>query len=264
VVVAGLIFGFDSDSAESFDKTLRGLEDAALLSGDPSLLAALPGTPLYRRMKLSGRLRESGFGLGGFKYQTNVRYLTPRHEIVQGFQHFVDEFIKGDYQLRRLRAFFDLLEEGRFIPLKRGGGFGSLGSYAKALLADRYAAKQMVIRLGRFMVRPDLVWYALKGLALVYERRHIEGGLRYFQFWFFAWTNTLLKYSTLSEKDFDIESVGADFDIRKILPDDYAATADEPIPRVKIEAQLRETQAQLQRVIRLRLQTADDPQPAAR
>jgi hypothetical protein len=253
VVVAGLIFGFDSDSVESFDTTLRGLEESALLSGDPSLLVALPGTPLYRRMKLSGRLREIGFGLGGYKYQTNIRYLTPRDQIISGYKHFVTEFVKGDYQVRRLRAFFDLLEGGNFIPLKRGGGFGSLRSYAKALLSDRVAAKQMAVRLTRFALRPDLVWNALRGLALVWQRRHIQGGLNYFQFWFFAWTNTFVKYATLSEKDFDIESVPADFDVRRILPENYASSADEPIPQVKIDAQLRETQAQLSRVIKIRL-----------
>jgi radical SAM superfamily enzyme YgiQ (UPF0313 family) len=257
IVVAGLIFGFDSDSPASFDATLRGLEESALLSGDPSLLVALPGTPLYRRMKLSGRLRDIGFGLGGYKYQTNIRYLTPKDEIIRGYQHFVEEFVKGDYQYRRLQAYFDLLEGGNFIPLKRGGGFGSLRSYAKALLSDRVAAKQMAVRMGRFMLRPDLVWHAIRGLALVLKRKHIQGGLNYFQFWFFAWTNTFVKYATLSEKDFDIESVGPDFDIRQILPESYARTADEPIPQVKIDAQLRETQAQLRRVIQIKLREKD-------
>lgn len=253
IVVAGLIFGFDSDSRESFDKTLNGLDEAALLSGDPSLLVALPGTPLYRRMKLSGRLREAGFGLGGYKYQTNIKYLIPREDIVSGYQHFVAEFIKGDYQLRRLRKFFDLLGTGNFIPLQRGGGFGNLRSYLKVLLADRRAALQMMLRLGRFILRPWLVWYALAGLMEVWKHRKIQGVFGYYQFWFFAWTNALLKYSGLSDRDFDIESVGPDFDVRNILPKDYGTTANEPIPRVKIEAQLRETQAQLRRVIDIRL-----------
>lgn len=250
VVVAGLIFGFDSDTPQSFDATLRGLEDAALLSGDPSLLVALPGTPLYRRMKLSGRLRDIGFGLGGYKYQTNIKYLVPERDIVEGYKYFVAEFTKGEYQYRRLAAYFDLLDRGNFIALKRGGGFGSLGGYARTLLADPAAAKQMAIRLLRFARHPSMVYWALKGLALAFSRRKkIEGALRYFQFWLFAWTNAILKYADLSEKDFDIESVPADFDIRKILPDDYASTADEPIPRQKIDAQLRATSAQLKNVI---------------
>ena len=257
VVIAGLIFGFDSDTPQSFDRTLEGMEESALISGDLNLLVALPGTPLYRRMRLSGRLRDVDYTLGGFKFQTNMQYLVPRAQIIHGYQRFVNEFIKGDYQFRRFRAFFDLLDSDNFVPLRRADGFGSMYSYVKALLSDRYAATRMMARLGRFLVRPDLVWHALRGLALVWQRRHIEGGLHYFQFWFFAWTNALVKYAGVTEKDFDIESVGPDFDIRDILPANYAATADEPIPKAKIDAQLRETQAQLARVIQLRIQ--DDP-----
>lgn len=263
VIIAGLIFGFDSDTPQSFDRTLEGMEESALISGDLNLLVALPGTPLYRRMKLSGRLRDVDYTLGGFKFQTNMRYLVPRDEIIGGYQHFVNEFIRGDYQFRRFRAFFDLLESDNFIPLRRTGGFGSMYSYVKALLSDRYAATRMMVRLGRFMLRPNLVWHALRGLALVVRRRHIEGGLHYFQFWFFAWTNALVKYAGVTEKDFDIESVGPDFDIRNILPANYAATADEQIPKAKIDAQLRETQAQLARVIRLKLQEDPKAEPVA-
>jgi hypothetical protein len=256
IVVAGLIFGFDSDRLESFDTTLRGLEEAALLSGDPTLLVALPGTPLYRRMKLSGRLRDIGFGLGGYKYHTNIRYLLPKDDIIRGFQHFVSEFVKGDFQYRRLKSYFDLLEQGNFVPLKRGGGFGNLKSYLRVLRADRRAARQMITRLSRFLLHPDFVWYALKGILLVLRRRNVQGGMNYFRFWFFAWTNTLLKYSNLSPADFNIDSVGKDFDVRNILPADYSATADEPIPKVKIQAQLRETTAQLTRLIDQKLNEA--------
>ena len=64
-IVAGLIFGFDSDDEACFERTLKGIIDAGLLSGDPSLLTALPGTPLYHRMRLAGRLRDGKPGLGG-------------------------------------------------------------------------------------------------------------------------------------------------------------------------------------------------------
>jgi Fe-S oxidoreductase len=52
-IVAGLIFGFDTDRRDCFDLTLDGIRQSGLLSGDPSFLTALPGTPLYRRMHLS-------------------------------------------------------------------------------------------------------------------------------------------------------------------------------------------------------------------
>jgi radical SAM superfamily enzyme YgiQ (UPF0313 family) len=249
VVVGGLIFGFDSDDEDCFDITLKGLTDAALLSGDPSLLTALPGTPLYRRMKLSGRLREVRFGLGGYKYQTNIRYLLPRRRMIDGYKHFVDVFTDGEYQFNRLKAFFDLQAEGNHVPIE-GQGFGNTGLFLKMVFRNWRALLQLTQRLARFSMKPQRLYYALKGFALAFSRRkQVPNWFGYFQFWLFAWTNAALKYLNLSDTDFDLESVPANFDIRDILPSDYGETAQEPIPQGKIEAQLRATTTQLESVI---------------
>ena len=71
---------------------------SGLISGDPSLLTALPGTPLFRRMKLAGRLRHNKNSLGGYKYCTNIRYLMPRAQMIRGYQSFVTRFCEGPYQ----------------------------------------------------------------------------------------------------------------------------------------------------------------------
>jgi len=248
IVVAGLIFGFDSDDEQCFDATLSGLRDSALLSGDPSLLTALPGTPLYRRMKLSKRLRDVRFGLGGYKYQTNIRYLLPRSTMIDGYKGFVDGFTDGGYQYDRLRAYFDLLDEGRFVAID-AKGFGNLGLFLKMIVKNRAAMWQMTQRLARFASRPRNLYFALRGLGLTLGRRRIKGGFGYFQFWFFAWTNAVLKYQNISDSDFDIESVEPGFDIRRILPVDYQETADEDIPAGKTKAQLRATIQQLETIV---------------
>ena len=252
IVVGGLIFGFDSDETDCFDITLKGLTDAALLSGDPSLLTALPGTPLYRRMKLSGRLRDVRFGLGGYKYQTNIRYLLPKRRMIDGYKHFVEVFTDGAYQYARLKAFFDLQLEGRHIPIE-GQGFGNTGLFLKMVFKNWRALLQLTKRMLRFSMKPARVFYALKGFAMAFShRRQVPNWFGYFQFWLFAWTNAALKYLRLGDRDFDIESVPADFDIRGILPADYSTTAKEPIPQGKIKAQLRATTAQLESVIERR------------
>ena len=251
IVVAGLILGFDSDNADSFQKTLDGMEAAALLSGDPSLLVALPGTPLYRRMKLSGRLRNTKDSLGGVKYHSNIRFLMPRKTIIEVFKTFVTKFNEGNYQYNRLKAYFNLLErKGNLIPLVNGGGFGNIMAYGKALLTDLYALKLMSIRFGRTLLRPKMLWYVLKGFNLFLSKRgKIPGAFEYFQFWFFAWSNSVLKYTAIRDEDFDVESVDPDFSIENILPANYEELADEPIPKNKIHAQARLTKKQLQKLI---------------
>jgi hypothetical protein len=95
----------------------------------------------------------------------------------------------------------------------------------------------------------DVFWTILRTIFMLTSRsrghKHLTG---IFQFWFFAWTNSILKYQDLSDADFDIESVPLDFDDSLILPKNYAESAVEDIPQVKINAQQRVTMHQLQRL----------------
>jgi len=248
IVVGGLIFGFDSDGPEAFDITLDGLLQAGMLSGDPSLLTALPGTPLHRRMKVSGRLRDVRYGLGGFKYQTNIRYLMPSEQIIEGYKYFVAQFTDGKKQYARLKVFFDNLERGNFVPIE-GKGYGNPALFLKMVLRNPAALKQLTQRLFRFARRPEYSYWALRGLLLTLSRRHIPGRLSYLQFWFFAWTNSVLKYRDLSPADFDIASVEGPITPEHILPAAYTENVVEEIPPAKTKDQLRSTTAQLSRLI---------------
>ncbi|MGE3536266.1 MAG: radical SAM protein [Candidatus Tectimicrobiota bacterium] len=248
VIVAGLIFGFDSDTADAFALTLDGMLEAGLISGDPSLLTALPGTPLYRRMQLSGRLRHNKHSLGGYKYCTNMRYLMPREQLVHGYQAFVQRFCQGDYQYRRFKRFLDTLDGGSYIPLTTAG-YGSIGQYLRMVGQSGPALTMLTRRLWLLASRPEALWAVFRALGLLLwrSRRHkrLFGML---QFWLFAWTNSLLKYEGLTEADFDIESVPPDFDRTLILPEHYVESALEAIPQSKIQAQQRLTVQQLQRL----------------
>jgi len=247
-VVAGLIFGFDSDPSDAFDLTLDGMSKAGLISGDPSLLTALPGTPLFRRMKLSGRLRSNKNSLGGYKYCTNIRYLMPRDQMVQGYQHFVNRFCEGKYQYERLKSFLDNLDRGNYIPLT-SQGYGSIGKYISMVFKSPGAIKMFFERAYQIASRPAVMWYSLRAFMLVVSRsRRHRRLLGTFQFWLFNWTNAMLKYEGLSDADFDIESVPAGFDRSLILPEHYTELAEEDIPQVKIAAQQRATVGQLRRL----------------
>lgn len=247
-VVAGLIFGFDSDTPDSFDLTLDGMNRAGLISGDPSLLTALPGTPLFRRMKLSGRLRNNKNSLGGYKYCTNISYLMPREQMVEGYQRFVKRFCEGGYQYHRLKSFLDNLDRGNYVPLN-SQGYGSLGKYISMVFKSPGAIKMLFRRAFQIAVRPAVLWYSLRAFLLVLSRSRRHRQLfGVFQFWLFNWTNAMLKYEGLSDSDFDIDSVPAGFDRSLILPEHYTDLAEEEIPQAKIAAQQRATVNQLRRL----------------
>jgi radical SAM superfamily enzyme YgiQ (UPF0313 family) len=247
-VVAGLIFGFDSDTPEAFAQTLEGMAKSGLISGDPSLLTALPGTPLFRRMKLSGRLRNNKNSLGGYKYCTNIRYLMPAKEMIDGYQYFVNRFCEGPYQYERLKTFLENLDRGNYLPLK-SAGYGSLGKYVSMVFKSPRAIKMLAQRLWQIIARPTVAWYTTLALGLVIAKSRKHPNLfGVFQFWLFNWTNAMLKYEGLSATDFDIESVPEDFDRSLILPEHYVDLADEDIPQAKIAAQQRITVNQLRRL----------------
>jgi radical SAM superfamily enzyme YgiQ (UPF0313 family) len=248
IIVAGLIFGFDSDEEDFPEVTLEGIRSSGLISGDPNWLTALPGTPLHRRMKLSGRLRELVSTHGGVKYQTNIRYLLPRRKMIDGFRRFIRIYLDGSYQYSRLKTFFESLKRGNFIPI-HGNGFGNLGLFLMQSLGSRRAIAQLARRIGFFLANPMNVAYALKALALTAFQGPRRGAFGYFQFWVFAWTNAMFKYKGARDEDFDIESVDSQFKLKDLLPEGYAETAMEQIPRQKIADQLRVTTAQLRKTI---------------
>ncbi|HJX91166.1 MAG TPA: radical SAM protein [Pyrinomonadaceae bacterium] len=247
-IVAGLIFGFDSDTPEAFATTLDGMVKSGLISGDPSLLTALPGTPLFRRMKLSGRLRNNKNSLGGYKYCTNIRYLMRVEEITRGYQSFVTRFCEGDYQYERLKTFVDNLDRGNYLPLE-SDGYGSLSRYVSIVLKSPRAVKMLATRLWQIVSRPRVAWAAIRGLMLVMSRSRKHPKLfGIFQFWLFTWTNAMLKYEGLAASDFDIASVAEDFDRALILPEHYSDLAELDIPHAKVAAQQRVTINQLRRL----------------
>ncbi len=81
----------------------------------------------------------------------------------------------------------------------------------------------------------------LKALWFLRRFRHIKGRYGYLQFWLAVWTTIIVKYTTISAADFDIESLDGDIDAKRIVPDGYAEIMNEPIPANKIAAQRRET-----------------------
>jgi hypothetical protein len=249
MVVGGLIFGFDSDTTDSFERTLNGLMESGMLSGDPSLLTALPGTPLYHRMRLAGRLRDVRYGLGGYKYQTNIKYLMSRDQMIAGYKSFVKKFSSGRYQFGRLEKFLtNLKTNNNFIPLNRSG-YGNLNVFIKIVFKNPAALWQLFRRFALFSARPERLFWLVKGILLVLRspmRAHLFG---YLQFWFFAWSNAVLKYSKLSSKDFDIEGLNRKPLPNEILPDGYENYDYEEIPHQKSEAQRRSTTKQLLNVI---------------
>jgi radical SAM superfamily enzyme YgiQ (UPF0313 family) len=248
IIIAGLIIGFDSDRPDFAETMLQGLEDSGLISGDPNWLTALPGTPLHRRMELSGRLRDAQGTIGGKKYETNLRYLLPAEVLIAGFRRFVDAYLSGGYQYRRFAKLLSILERGNYIPT-RSRSFIDPVHLLRQSLRDPLAVAQHLERLWHMLAKPERGLNLLRGLHLAWTKRgRVEGWLGYFQFWMFTWSNALFKYGAVGDDEFDIESVAPDYPLEEILPEGYEGTAGgEASSRDRVL--YRHTRAQLERVI---------------
>ena len=251
-VVAGLIFGFDSDDENCFESTLDGLLEAALISGDPSLLTALPGTPLFKRMKLAGRIRDTKYGLGGFKYHTNIKYLLSKDFLIQGYLKFAVKLNSGAYQYARFKAFLDNKDGENYISL--GGRSYFNPKLAIQVMRKNPAALKLTLhRLGAFVSSPANIWYLFKALGYTMFKSKIEGRFSYFQFWFAIWTTIIVKYRGISAADFDIESLEGEVKTQHIIPDGYIDSAGEAIPENKTLAQRRETLKSLELLVKQKI-----------
>ncbi|MEA2054529.1 MAG: radical SAM protein [Candidatus Thermoplasmatota archaeon] len=97
-IVAGIIFGFDGDTPDIFDKTLEAMLEWDIDAGEFNILTPYPGTPLYNRLDSEERI----FSKDWSKYtQSNVVYypknMTPE-ELMEGTRRV----IKGYYTMTQL------------------------------------------------------------------------------------------------------------------------------------------------------------------
>lgn len=252
LVVPGLIFGFDSDRPSLFDDTLNGVEASGLLGGDPTFLIALPGTPLYSRMKRTGRLVEhhaddDTLALQNArvsKVESNIRYLQPREFLITGFIDFARKYTDAAFMRRRFEAHVAIMRDGGVFVPDHSVGYGSMPEYLKFQFSSLSNLKRMWQRASLFL-RPDRFMTVLTALRLVVRHRKTLPGLRnHFTVGLFLWSNLLLKYRNLRREDFKIHSLDS-LDAIWNDPGVPAAELEPNADGIKVAAQEKRTRQAL-------------------
>jgi radical SAM superfamily enzyme YgiQ (UPF0313 family) len=102
-IQAGIIFGFDTDSKEVFEKTLHQCNALGIDGVTASILTPLPKTPLYEQLKKENRLISTDWTY--FNGKTRVAFL-PKNmtvkELFEGYMWFRKEFYSMKSILKRL------------------------------------------------------------------------------------------------------------------------------------------------------------------
>ncbi|MDD4796240.1 MAG: radical SAM protein [Eubacteriales bacterium] len=105
MVQAGIIFGFDDDTPDIFQQTLRGCERLGIDGVTVSILTPLPQTPVYHQMQREGRLltRDWTHYNGKTHVAFQPRHMTP-DELYAGYLRFRRQFYSLASFIRRMRV----------------------------------------------------------------------------------------------------------------------------------------------------------------
>ncbi len=87
-VFGGFIIGFDSDDEHIFDQQIEFITRAGIGNAMVGLLAALPGTPLHRRMQETGRLKPDAYESDQCGY-TNIVTVLPERTLLEGYRKLI-------------------------------------------------------------------------------------------------------------------------------------------------------------------------------
>jgi radical SAM superfamily enzyme YgiQ (UPF0313 family) len=101
-VIGDFIFGFDTDTKEVFEKTLRVIQDLEIDVADFSILTPFPGTPLYQKLDKEGRILTKDWRLYNMGHVVfTPKRLTPL-ELTEGVRRVYTEFYGVPYTLKRV------------------------------------------------------------------------------------------------------------------------------------------------------------------
>ena len=168
-------------------------------------------------MKFSNRLREGKLGLGGYKYQTNIKYLRSTENVIDNFMTFVRTYNKGEFQYRRFKNFTELIQP-EYFPGKNSSGYISVGTLLKMAIKDRRPLVLLLERLAKLLSSPNRILYFLKALGLTIKLQLSGKSVwKYFNFWFFVWSNSVIKFQDLKPEHFDIGTIDHGFDMQNIF-----------------------------------------------
>ena len=104
-VTAGMMVGFDHDGPDIFERQLGFAQSLPVPIFSLGAVAAPAATPLYRRIQLAGRLRESHPAVAGSPWETNIRPLRMSQDCLsQGLQTLARTIYAPPYFAARLRA----------------------------------------------------------------------------------------------------------------------------------------------------------------
>jgi radical SAM superfamily enzyme YgiQ (UPF0313 family) len=169
LVYGGFIIGFDSDTEDIFDRQIEFITEAAIPYAMVGLLGALPGTPLYSRLREAGRLKDETFAGDNQCGYTNIVTTLPRQKLLEGYRRIIESiyttgafFTRSRDAISRLPVPASIL--GRIQVFRRLYKLNNIGNKA---LRRRLLLNYRVLKT----VPAEFRWQSLWFLCSVFRRR---------------------------------------------------------------------------------------------
>lgn len=149
-VSAGFVLGFDTDPIDIFDRQIRFIQESGIPSAMVSLLTALPGTELHRRLQREGRLAgESSGGNSTYDLRLNFRPRMDARELLEGYKRVLAEIYAPERYFARC---LDLLRSVKPHPTSaRRITFTELRAFLHSLI--RQTCSSYSFSYWKFLVR---------------------------------------------------------------------------------------------------------------
>lgn len=103
-VMGGFIIGFDSDKPNIFERQIRFIQEAGVVTAMVGLLQALPGTRLFSRLNQEGRILHQASG-NNVEISLNFIPKLDRELLLEGYRSLVNHLYTPKVYYRRIQTF---------------------------------------------------------------------------------------------------------------------------------------------------------------
>ena len=128
-VMGGFIVGFDSDKPNIFERQIKFIQEAGVVTAMVGLLQALPGTRLFSRLRQEGRILHDASG-NNVEASLNFVPKLDREMLVEGYRSLVKRLYTPRMYYRRILTFLrEYRPQGQGIHLS----WGDVKAFIKSL-----------------------------------------------------------------------------------------------------------------------------------
>ena len=101
-VIGDFMFGFDTDTPDVFDETLKVIKELKIDIADFCMLTPFPGTPIFNKLEKEGRILTKNWPQYSLKNVVfEPKNMTP-DELIQGLRKMYYEFYSTPYTAKRI------------------------------------------------------------------------------------------------------------------------------------------------------------------